>query len=175
MLHLGFFDTSAWMCAESASILELLTSSHSEKYRWYTGANGGQFGLALRRRGYAGKIVSFEPVSSVFEELKHLAQRDGNWEVARYAVGSENGAAQINVSRNSQFSSIKPLAQRSSTTDPDSAFASSESVEVRPLDDLVRPMALISSRLTHRGSNEKCLLAAQRLSPAQRASFWNSR
>ena len=38
MLHLGFFDTSAWMCAESASILELLTSSHSEKYRWYTGA-----------------------------------------------------------------------------------------------------------------------------------------
>ena len=50
-------------------------------------------------------------MSSVFEELKHLAQRDGNWEVARYAVGSENGAAQINVSRNSQFSSIKPLAQ----------------------------------------------------------------
>jgi FkbM family methyltransferase len=102
------------------------------------GANVGQFGLALRRRGYAGKIVSFEPVSYVFEELKHLAQRDGNWEVARYAVGSENGAAQINVSRNSQFSSIKPLAQRSSTTDPDLAFASSESVEVRPLDDLVR-------------------------------------
>jgi FkbM family methyltransferase len=101
------------------------------------GANVGQFGLAVRRRGYAGKIVSFEPVSYVFEELKHLAQRDGNWEVARYAVGSENGSAQINVSRNSQFSSIKPLAERSSTTDADSAFTSSESVEVRPLDDLV--------------------------------------
>ncbi len=102
------------------------------------GANIGQFGLAIRRRGYTGKIVSFEPVSSVYEELKGLAQRDGNWEVARFAVGSENGATQINVSRNSQFSSIKPLGERSATIDPASAFTSSETVEVRTLDNLVK-------------------------------------
>jgi FkbM family methyltransferase len=103
------------------------------------GANVGQFGLAIRRRGYAGKIISFEPVSSVFEQLEQVARKDGNWQVARYAAGPENGPTQINVSVNSQFSSIKPLGQRSSAIDPDSTFTRSETVEVRTLDDLVRP------------------------------------
>jgi hypothetical protein len=31
------------------------------------GANIGQFGSKVRQRGYTGKIVSFEPVSSVFD------------------------------------------------------------------------------------------------------------
>jgi FkbM family methyltransferase len=115
------------------------------------GANIGQFGLAIRRRGYTGKIVSFEPVSFVYEELKRLAQRDGNWEVARYAVGSENCATQINVSLNSQFSSIKPLGERSLTIDPDSAFTSSETVEVRTLDNLVMANGLYFIKIDTQG------------------------
>jgi FkbM family methyltransferase len=37
------------------------------------GANVGQFGLSLRNRGYAGQIMSFEPVSDAFNELKKVA------------------------------------------------------------------------------------------------------
>lgn len=103
------------------------------------GANIGQFGMKVRQRGYAGKIVSFEPVSSVFDELKQVAERDGNWDVARCAIGAKNGETTIHISRNTQFSSVKPLAQRASTIDPDSSFAGSETVEVKTLDELVKP------------------------------------
>jgi len=102
------------------------------------GANVGQFGMKIRQRGYRGKIISFEPVKSVFEELKRAAGPDANWEVVHCAVGAKPGETTIHVSRNTQFSSIKPLAERSSAIDPDSSFASSETVEVKTLDELVR-------------------------------------
>jgi FkbM family methyltransferase len=103
------------------------------------GANIGQFGSKVRQRGYTGKIVSFEPVSSVFDELKRVAERDGNWDIGHYAIGAKTGETTINISRNTQFSSLKPLAQRSSAIDPDSSFAASETVEVKTLDELVKP------------------------------------
>ena len=51
------------------------------------GANVGQFGLALRRRGYRGRIVSVEPVKDAFDRLKQIAAADGNWEATRCAIG----------------------------------------------------------------------------------------
>src|SRR6516162_4098488 len=51
------------------------------------GANIGQTGLTLREEGYTGRIVSLEPLSEPFEELKKVAAKDGNWVVKRCAVG----------------------------------------------------------------------------------------
>src|SRR5437879_8728627 len=45
------------------------------------GANEGQFGLWLRARGYAGRIISFEPTSVAFQMLRIRAARDANWQV----------------------------------------------------------------------------------------------
>lgn len=55
------------------------------------GANVGQFGLALRRRGYRGRIVSVEPVKDAFDRLKQIAAADGNWEATRCAIGAGEG------------------------------------------------------------------------------------
>lgn len=61
------------------------------------GANRGQYGLALRRAGYTGHIVSFEPVADVFAELRATAAADGAWTAYPYALGREDGTTTINV------------------------------------------------------------------------------
>jgi hypothetical protein len=55
------------------------------------GANRGQYGRLLRRLGFQGRIISFEPVHRSFEELSEGARLDGNWEAHRLALGNIDG------------------------------------------------------------------------------------
>ena len=100
------------------------------------GANDGQFGRALRARGYGGKVVSFEPLSSSHERLIRASKSDPSWIVhPRAAVGSRSGRTIINISNNGQSSSLKKMLDRHVKYAPDSAIVGSEEVEVVALDD----------------------------------------
>lgn len=101
------------------------------------GANTGQFGQWTRNRGYAGQIISFEPVKEAFRELENAARRDDRWTVKNLALGSSSGVMAINVSKNSQFSSFNDLTTTARSFDPDAEFTTSESVVVRTLDEAV--------------------------------------
>lgn len=70
------------------------------------GANEGQFALELRRSGYQGKIISFEPIASVFETLTKAAALDRDWDVYHFALGQENSQKTIYVAGDSAFSSL---------------------------------------------------------------------
>lgn len=70
------------------------------------GANAGQYALGLRRLGYDGHIVSFEPVGALYERLKTLSEADPKWSVHRLALGGRDGEAEINVTRADVFSSL---------------------------------------------------------------------
>lgn len=94
------------------------------------GANVGQFGLSLRNRGYAGQIMSFEPVSDAFNELKKVASGDDLWGMSNLALAAARASMEINVSENSQFSSFNDLTSTASNFDPEAAFKASESVIV---------------------------------------------
>ena len=61
------------------------------------GANRGQTGRRLRRLGYRGSIVSFEPVPRAFEELAREAANDRAWSVHQLALGREDGTTTMNV------------------------------------------------------------------------------
>src|SRR6266436_659552 len=52
------------------------------------GANVGEYGLMLRRIGYQGRIISFEPVRGIFEKLKQTAAGDDAWTTMNIACGS---------------------------------------------------------------------------------------
>jgi len=43
------------------------------------GANTGQFSMDLRQKGFNGKIISFEPLSSAWGQLIKNASKDKNW------------------------------------------------------------------------------------------------
>ena len=61
------------------------------------GANAGQFEESLRHRGYAGRIISFEPVKEVFRELENTF-RSGACDHRHFVQRSleQIGRAQVN-------------------------------------------------------------------------------
>lgn len=70
------------------------------------GANIGQTGKMLRRGGYVGRIISFEPIPYCFAKLAEAAVGDLLWDVRNVACGETNGPARIGVSENFVSSSI---------------------------------------------------------------------
>lgn len=87
-----------------------LLEQHGIDCLFDVGANTGQYARAVRANGYTGRIVSFEPLSDVQKALRARAASDPMWTVApQAAVGAEAGAIEINVSGESDMSSILPL------------------------------------------------------------------
>jgi len=54
------------------------------------GAHDGGFGRALRRAGYRGRIVSFEPFGGPRAGVRRAAARDLAWQVLPYALGDRD-------------------------------------------------------------------------------------
>jgi FkbM family methyltransferase len=105
------------------------------------GANVGQFGELLRFKGYAGKIISFEPIHATYQELAVKAAADGNWEASNFALGSKSEHTMINVSRSSVFSSILPSTKAAVRFDDQATVSHTEDIEVRKLDDISPDMS----------------------------------
>ena len=101
------------------------------------GANRGQYGQSLRDSGYTGRIVSFEPVSSIYSLLQDTCLGDDNWRTYQLALGSEHTTQAINVCKASSFTSFyspteyatKRFARKVETAD-------CEDVEIRTLDSM---------------------------------------
>jgi FkbM family methyltransferase len=102
------------------------------------GANVGQFAKLLRRQGYKGEIVSFEPIKAVFEQLQLAASADTAWSARNFALGDVAGVATINVSELSVFSSILSLAASAADFDKKSAVVRTEQITVERLDNIFK-------------------------------------
>jgi FkbM family methyltransferase len=101
------------------------------------GAGGGDFGRLLRRNGYAERIASFEPVSDSFDWLRRHSAADHEWEAFRLALGSEDRAAEINVTQLRVFSSFLARSSYSAEEHGEaSAAVRTETVPVRRLDGI---------------------------------------
>ena len=81
------------------------------------GANKGQYALMLRRFGYQGKIISFEPLKNEKDILDVNMAEDENFESYNYAIGKKNTDGKINYSLNSVSSSILRTHPRNIDTD----------------------------------------------------------
>lgn len=106
------------------------------------GANQGQYGAMLRKAGYKGRIVSFEPVKSTFALLKARAAGDPNWRLFNCALGAKAGEQEIHVTRATVFASFLDPNEFSRTKYPDAMpVQRSEKVRIRTLDEVL-PEAL---------------------------------
>lgn len=102
------------------------------------GANQGQYGRFLRRWGYKGHIISFEPVTADFELLEAAASSEPKWDTYQLALGEVETTAEINVMSDSLFNSF--LDPNDFIIGQGLRVNSTESVQVRPLDRVVRPL-----------------------------------
>jgi FkbM family methyltransferase len=75
------------------------------------GANNGQYGQRLRRDGYTGRIVSFEPIPHIADALEEAAADDPDWHVLRYALGEADEETEMHVGAGKGvFSSLLPAS-----------------------------------------------------------------
>jgi len=101
------------------------------------GANTGQFAYYTRKSGYQNRIVSFEPLSSAFTILNQFAKNDRNWQLVNCAIGNQDGKIEINISQNSQSSSILDMMPEHEKSAPESAYMGKEKVEIHKLDSII--------------------------------------
>jgi FkbM family methyltransferase len=100
------------------------------------GANVGNYSLELFKLGYKGQIVSFEPLNSAYKKLAYNSKSVQNWVVINCALGDFNGKYEINVSENSDSSSLLGMLPDHLKNAPNSKYISTEEIEVKKLDSI---------------------------------------
>jgi FkbM family methyltransferase len=101
------------------------------------GASYGEFVSRLRLSGYRGDVISFEPVPSVFVDLKGLSQRDPQWRAYQLAFGLGAAAREINVATEGGFSSFLDANGYGRETFPQMIPTERVAVPMRRLDDFL--------------------------------------
>lgn len=101
------------------------------------GANTGQFGRELRRQGFQGDIISFEPVREVFADLQNRIHGDPKWSAHCLALGAEPGRGTVHVSRASVYSSLVKQREFAIHFDDAIEVTANEEVEIARLDNFV--------------------------------------
>lgn len=108
------------------------------------GANSGQYARGLRGAGFAGRIVSFEPLPGPFAVLQRSSSTDPLWECRRCALGDVDGTISINVAGNEgASSSVLPMLKRHQDAFPPANYVGAQRVPIHRLDsvaaDVLRP------------------------------------
>ena len=100
------------------------------------GANVGQYAQRLRVAGWAGPILSIEPIPEVHALLRAQAAADPAWEVAPpFAAGATADAIMLEVSAESDMSSTLPQSALLRDISPTSAVQRRVTVPQRRLDE----------------------------------------
>ena len=107
------------------------------------GANVGQFGLDIRRHGYKGELVSFEPVAETFDALLRTIKNRQPWKAIQLGLGSRESELTMNISRNDGLSSsLLDMKNIHISNFPDSEMISNQKVQISCLDIQLNKLAI---------------------------------
>lgn len=101
------------------------------------GAADGAFALKIRRAGYIGNIVSFEPRTQAFDVLRQHSGRDPRWHCVNTAIGEFDGETEMNISGHQTSSSLLTMSDCHKKAMPASSYVAKEKVRISRLDSLV--------------------------------------
>jgi FkbM family methyltransferase len=126
------------------------------------GANIGQYAARLREDGYAGWIVSAEPVSTAYEILAARAAGDARWKLLNVAFGEQEGSADINVSEASVLSSIRSQSPGAAAFNAESRVIRRETIRIARLDDVLPklPKGRAFLKIDTQGYEQQVLMGA---------------
>ncbi len=125
------------------------------------GANVGQFGEKVFDAGYAGRIVSYEPLSRPYGILADKCRAHPRWDVVKLSIGDEPGEMEVKISHNEIASSALEFTPELSSYQPEFEYTGSETVEVQTLDqaagDLIASAARPLLKVDVQGFEEQVL------------------
>ena len=127
------------------------------------GAHGGEFARMIKRVLPDAAIYSFEPLKDVFQRLEQETKNGSNITAFNYALGDREETVEIHRSSYAQSSSILPMAQLHKEAFPVSADHTSEKIEVKRLDDVLKGVALkpeIAIKIDVQGYEDKVIAGA---------------
>lgn len=101
------------------------------------GAGSGQYAKSLRQIGYKNKIISFEPVSEIYEKLKKESKKDIHWETHNIGLGNDSFETEINISKNFGSSSILNMNIEHLKFEPDSKYIDKQIIQVEGLSEFI--------------------------------------
>ncbi len=129
------------------------------------GANIGQYGLEMRKLGYRGNIISFEPLSSVFKELEKNLKNDANWHAQNLALGDKNETTEINISNTTASSSLLDMLPNHTNAAPETKYIKKEKIRVVTLDSIFskicKPEDKVFLKIDVQGFEENMLRGAK--------------
>jgi len=140
------------------------------------GAHQGEFASFVRDLGYAGEIVSFEPVATSFEALSRARASDKHWRGKNVALGAEDGELEMNIYSGSVFNSfLKPADTGTERFRDITQLVRVDKVPVRRLEAVLgellaeRPSARIFLKMDTQGFDLQVVRGAGRRIDAIRA------
>lgn len=102
------------------------------------GANDGGFARMARSQGFAGRIISFEPLSEPFNRLKEQALRDPLWDTVQMALGANSAVVEMFVAGNhAASSSFLEMTETHINAAPHASAVARESVKVDALHNIL--------------------------------------
>jgi len=134
------------------------------------GASKGQYGAWLRRAGYKGKIISFEPVKQAHDQLIKKSRNDKNWVIPPpVALGDENARKEMNVSQNLASNSFLDISDTHLKSAQSARYVSAETVEIRRLDSIadeyMEPDDHLFMKIDVQGYEDRVLKGAEGILP----------
>jgi FkbM family methyltransferase len=100
------------------------------------GANKGDYVSDLRKNGFNGNAISFEPLSDTYQFLCKRAKMDTKWETVNIALGNKDEESVINISGNIHSSSILKMLPDHLKSSPESAYVGKEKIQIKKLDSI---------------------------------------
>jgi len=101
------------------------------------GASEGFYADELRKAGYKGRIISFEPLSESFESLSRKSGKDPKWDSFNTALGESDGEVEMSISGHITSSSLLSMTDVHLNAMPSSASVSKEKIKVRVLNSFL--------------------------------------
>lgn len=112
------------------------------------GANKGDSVINFRYLGYKGKIISFEPIKKLFQNLDEKAKKSKNWEVENYALSDKIEQKSFNISGgDGSSSSFLEMDETLIAAAPDQKYIQQETVKCSTLSEMVKKHYPIGDRL----------------------------
>ncbi len=125
------------------------------------GAHKGEFARMMRKALPGAQIISFEPLAEAYQELESSMKTDANFKAFNFALGERDGRVEMHKNEWTQSSSLLPMAELHKQVFTNTRNETSEEIEIRRLDDVLRGVTLkpeILVKLDTQGYEDKVIL-----------------